>query len=153
VSVTPNYVPRTYKTINPLLVVKDARRALRFYNNAFGAETLMELVEPSGRVAHAEMRIEDTVLLLAEEDPRYQLSPESTGGAGVILQIYTGDVEGLFEAAVMAGAREVFPVREQFYGDRSGRVIDPFGHQWIIATHTEDVPPNEVKRRFDQLYS
>ncbi len=152
-SVTPNYVPRTYKTINPLLVVKDARRALRFYNNAFGAETLMELVEPSGRVAHAEMRIEDTVLLLAEEDPRYQLSPESTGGAGVILQIYTGDVEGLFEAAVMAGAREVFPVREQFYGDRSGRVIDPFGHQWIIATHTEDVPPNEVKRRFDQLYS
>lgn len=152
-SVTPNYVPREYKTINTMLVVKDARKALRFYNNAFGAEIINEFVDPTGHVIYSEMKIDDTIIMLSEEDSRYQLSPESTGHSGVILQIYTGDAEGLFESAVMAGAKEIFPVKAQFYGDRAGRVVDPFGHQWIIATHTEDVPPNELKRRFDQLYS
>lgn len=152
-SITPNYVPREYKTFNIMLVVKDVHRALKFYNNAFGAEITMNLESPEGRVVHAEMKIEDTIIMLAEEDPRYNLSPESLGSTGVVIQIYTGDAEGLFESALMAGAKEIFPIKEQFYGDRAGRVVDPFGHHWIIATHVEDVPARELHRRFNELYS
>lgn len=152
-SIMPNFVPRDYKTVNVQLVVKDAERALKFYNNAFAAEITMKLVSPEGKVIHAEMKIEDTIIMLSEEDSRYNLSPETTGSTGVVIQLYTGDAEGLFEAAIMAGAKEIFPVKEQFYGDRAGRVQDPFGHQWIIATHMEDVPPKELHKRFNELYS
>lgn len=152
-SVTPNYVPREYKTINVFLIVKDAEKALRFYNSAFRAEVVMKLVDPNGKVVHAEMRIDDTIIMLGEEDQSLTLSPETTGSAGVVLQIYTGDAEGMFETAISAGATEVYPIKEQFYGDRAGRVKDPFGHQWIIATHMEDVPPKEMHRRFNELYS
>ena len=143
-SVTPNYVPREYKTINIFLIVKDAEKALRFYNSAFRAEVVMKLVDPNGKVVHAQMRIDDTIIMLAEDDQNTSSS---------LLQIYTGDAEGMFEAAISAGAKEVYPIEEQFYGDRAGRVIDPFGHQWIIATHMEDVPPKEMHRRFNELYS
>ncbi len=139
-SVTPNYVPHEYKTINVILVVKDAHKALKFYNNAFGAEITMQLEDPSGKIIHAEMKIDDTIIMLAEG--------EASGDSGIILQIYTGDAEGLFESAVMAGATEVSAIEEQFYGDRAGRVKDPFGHQWIIATHMEDVTSREVQKRF-----
>lgn len=152
-SVVPNYVPREYKTINIQLVVKDAHKALKFYNNAFGAEITMKLEDPNGIVIHAEMKIDDTIIMLSEENPEFNLGPMSLGGSAVILQIYTGDAEGLFESAIMAGAEEVFPIRPQFYGDRAGRVKDPFGHQWIIATHMEDVPAREIQKRFNELYS
>lgn len=144
-SVTPNYVPREYKTINVMLIVNDAHKALKFYNNAFGAEVNMKLEDPSGKIIHAEMKIEDTIIILAEG--------ESTGESGIILQIYTGDAEALFESAVMAGATEVYPIEEQFYGDRAGRVKDPFGFQWIISTHIEDVTSKELQKRFNELYS
>jgi PhnB protein len=98
------------------------------------------------------MKIEDTIIMLTEENAQ-ALSPQTLGGTGVLIQIYTGDAEGLFEAALMAGAKEIEPIKEQFYGDRSGRVIDPFGHQWIIATHIEDVPARELQKRFHELYS
>ena len=152
-SIMPNYVPREYKTVNVMLIVKDAHKALKFYNNAFAAEIMMELKSPEGVVVHAEIKIEDTIIMLAEEDPRYNLSPASLGGTGVVIHLYTGDAEGLFEGAMMAGAEEIFPVKEQFYGDRAGRVKDPFGHHWIIATHMEDVPAKEMQRRFNELYS
>lgn len=144
-SVTPNYVPREYKTINVMLIVNDAHKALKFYNNAFGAEVNMKLEDPSGKIIHAEMKIEDTIIMLAEG--------ENTGESGIILQIYTGDAEALFESAVMAGATEVYPIEEQFYGDRAGRVKDPFGFQWIISTHIEDVTSKELQKRFNELYS
>ena len=144
-SVTPNYVPREYKTINVMLVVKDAHKALKFYNNAFGAEVTMKLESPEGRVIHAEMKIDDTIIMLAEG--------ESSGDSGIILQVYTGDAEALFESAILAGASEVYPIEEQFYGDRAGRVKDPFGFQWIIATHIEDVTSKELQKRFNELYS
>lgn len=144
-SVTPNYVPREYKTINVMLVVKDAHKALKFYNNAFGAEIIMKLEDPNGKVIHAEMKIDDTIIMLGEGEPG--------DGSGIILQIYTGDAEALFESAVMAGATEVFPIEEQFYGDRAGRVKDPFGHQWIISTHIEDVSSRELQKRFNELHS
>lgn len=145
-SVTPNYVPREYKTITVNLVVPDAERAIKFYNSAFGAELTMKLVDPDGLVVHAEMKIEDTIIMLSEDK-------DVVPGNHVVIQIYTGDVEGLFEAAIMSGAREIFPVKEQFYGDRAGRVMDPFGFQWIIATHVEDVPPRELYKRFNELYT
>lgn len=144
-SVTPNYVPREYKTINVMLVVKDAHKALKFYNNAFAAEITMQLEDPSGKVIHAEMKIDDTIIMLTEG--------EESVDSGIILQIYTGDAEALFESAIKAGANEVFPIKEQFYGDRAGRVKDPFGHQWIIATHIEDVTSRELQKRFNELYS
>ena len=144
-SVTPNYVPREYKTINVMLVVKDAHKALKFYNNAFGAEVTMKLESPEGRVIHAEMKIDDTIIMLVEG--------ESSGDSGIILQVYTGDAEALFESAILAGASEVYPIEEQFYGDRAGRVKDPFGFQWIIATHIEDVTSKELQKRFNELFS
>lgn len=153
-SVTPNYVPREYKTINMSLIVKDAEKAFRFYNSAFRAELTMKLVDPSGKLVHAEMRIDDVIIFISEEMPEIgNLSPATTGSTGAVFQIYTGDAEGMFEAAILAGAEEVYPIKEQFYGDRTGRVKDPFGHHWIIATHVEDVPPKELYRRFNELYN
>lgn len=151
-SLIPNYVPSGYKTVNVMLTVKNAEKALEFYNRAFGAEVIQKLVDPQGVVVHAEMKIADTVIMLAEEDPRYNQSPESLGGSSVIIQLYTEDVEGLYEDAVKAGAKEIFPIKVQFYGDRAGRVQDPFGHQWILATHMETLSPTELQHRFHELY-
>lgn len=153
-SITPNYVPREYQTISISLIVKDAEKAIRFYNSAFRAEVMMKLVDPTGKFIHGEMKIDDITLFISEENPEVgNLSPESTGSTGAVFQIYTGDAEGMFEAAISAGATEVYPIKEQFYGDRAGRVKDPFGHHWIIATHIEDVPPKELYRRFNELYT
>jgi PhnB protein len=145
-SITPNYVPREYKTINVLLMVKDAHRALEFYNRAFGAEVVMKLEDPNGVIIHAEMRIDDTIIMLAETSVVHK-------DAGVVLQLYTGDVEGLIENAIKAGAEEITPIEKQFYGDRAGRVKDPFGHHWIVATHVEDLSARELQKRFNELYS
>lgn len=144
-SVTPNYVPRDFKTINILLTVNDGEHALRFYNNAFGAEITEKLVAPDGVIQYAELKIEDTIIML-REDKAFE------GARGVQFQIYTGDAEGMFESAVTSGATEISKIHEQFYGDRSGRVRDPFGYEWIIATHMEDLPPKELKRRFDEMF-
>jgi PhnB protein len=151
-SIIPNYVPQPYKTLNAQLVVKDAHKALEFYNRAFGAETTMKLVDPNGVVVHAEMKIVDTVIMLSEENPKINLAPESLGATSVVLQLYVDDVETFVEEAVSAGAKVVFPIRNQFYGDRAGRIKDPFGHDWIIATHTEDLTASQIQERFNQLY-
>ncbi len=152
-SIIPNYVPQSYKTLNAQLVVKDARKALEFYNRAFGAETTMKLVDPDGVVVHAEMRITDTIIMLSEENPELNPAPESVGGTSVVLQLYVDDVETFVAEAVSSGAKVIFPIREQFYGDRAGRIKDPFGHEWIIATHTEDLTASQIQERFIQLYS
>lgn len=145
-SVMPNYVPRDFKTINFLMTVNDGERALRFYNNAFGAEVTEKLKDPNGIIRYAEFKIDDTIIMLTEDR-------DFEGAKGITLQIYTGDAEGLFESAIMAGAVEVSEIHKQFFGDRAGRVRDPFGYEWIISTHMEDVPPNELKKRFDQKFS
>lgn len=150
-SVTPNYVPREFKTINIFLFVKNAHEALKFYNSAFDAEVVNKFESPDGYIVHAQMKIDDTIIFVAEISDKFPMSPGAD--SGVVVQIYTGDVEGMFENAIRAGATEVLPISEQFYGDRSGMVRDPFGHLWVIATHTEDVSPKELKRRFDQLFS
>jgi len=145
-SVLPNYVPRAYNTITINLIVPDADRAIKFYNSAFDAELLMKLEDPVGRVLHAEIKIDGTILMLSEG--------EVTGGENpVILQLYTGDVEGLWEQAISAGAQEVSPIKVEFYGDRAGKLKDPFGFYWRLATHMEDVPPRELQKRFHEIFS
>lgn len=150
-SIIPNYVPSSYKTVTPKIFVKNAEKALEFYNRAFGAETEMKLSDDSGRIVHAEFKLADTIIMLAEEDPGLNKAPTSVGSVSVVLQLYVPDVEGFFEEALRAGAEEVFPIASQFYGDRAGRLRDPFGHEWIIATHEEDVPFRELEKRFHQL--
>lgn len=145
-SVTPNFVPRAFKTINIFLRVNNAEKALRFYNNAFGAEIIEKLVDPEGIVQYAEIKIEDTIVMLTE-DRNFE------GAKGVTFQIYTGDAEGLYESLMMAGAKEISKIHPMLFGDRGGTVMDPFGYEWRVCTHMEDLSPNEIKKRFDQLFS
>jgi PhnB protein len=153
-SIIPNYVPSPMKTVNVVLTVKSAQKAVEFYNRAFGAEEVMRLTDPiSGGIVHSEIRITDTIIMVNEEDPKLTQSPESLGGTGVTIQLYVPDAEGFWEEAVKAGAEVVFPIKKQFYGDRAGRLRDPFGHHWIIATHMEDLTAAEIHHRFHDLYN
>lgn len=146
-SITPNYVPREYKTLNVFLMVKHADKAIEFYNSAFGADVEMVLRDPNGVIVHAEIKIADTVIFLSEN-----ISEESKAN-NVVLQLYVGDVEGVFEDALNAGATEVTPIKNQFYGDRSGRLRDPFGHEWILSTRVENFTAKEIQDRFHQLFN
>ena len=141
-------VPDGYHSVTPYLVVKGAARAIDFYVRAFGAVELMRMPAPGGRIGHAELRIGDSPVMLADENPEVGArSPETVGGSPVGLMLYVPDVDATVERAVAAGAHLTRPVANQFYGDRSGGVTDPFGHVWFVATHVEDVPPEELERR------
>lgn len=145
-------IPDGYPTATPYLVVKDAAKAIAFYELAFGATELLRLADPSGKVAHAEIKIGDSPVMLADEIPEWgNHSPQSLGGTPVSIHLYVEDVDDLERRAVAAGATVLIPVGDQFYGDRSGRLQDPFGHIWIIATHTEDMTPQEMRRRFEDF--
>ena len=140
-------VPQGYHSVTPYLALDRAAEAIRWYAEAFGATELMRL-EHGGRIAHAEIRIGDSPVMLADEwKEGGHLSPATLGGSGMSLMIYVDDVDAVFAAAIAAGATESRPVRDQFYGDRSGNLVDPFGHRWTIATHIEDVDPDELERR------
>lgn len=142
-------VPPGYHTVTPYLVVKDAARAIAFYQQAFGATERLRLAAPGGKIGHAEIQIGDATVMLADEFPEMGArSPEAFGGSAVSLLLYVENVDAVAARAVAAGAKELRPVRDQFYGDRSGMFADPFGHVWSIATHTEDVSPEEIHRRF-----
>jgi PhnB protein len=141
-------VPDGYHSITPYLVVKGGARAIEFYCRAFGATELMRMAEPDGRIGHAELRIGDSVLMLADEYPEIGArSPQTVGGAPVSILLYVPDVDATVARALEAGATLTRPVADQFYGDRTGGVTDPFGHVWYVATHMEDVSPEEMKRR------
>jgi PhnB protein len=141
-------IPDGYRTATPYLIVNGAAEAIEFYKRAFGASELFRMAAPSGKVGHAEIKIGDSVIMLADEFPEMgHRGPRSLGGSSVSILLYVEDVDELFERAVNAGAKAQRPVANQFYGDRSGTVEDPFGHVWTIATHVEDVPPEEMKRR------
>jgi PhnB protein len=143
-------VPDGYHTVTPYLIVNDGAKAIDFYCKALGATERMRLASPEGKIGHAELQLGDSVVMLADEFPQMgALSPKSVGGSPVGLAIYVEDVDSRFERAVKAGAKVVRPVQDQFYGDRSGTLEDPFGHKWTIATHIEDVPPEEISRRFE----
>ncbi len=143
-------IPEGYHTVTPYLIVKDAARAIDFYKKAFGASELLRLDCGGGKLAHAEIKIDDSPIMLADEAPEMGFrGPQSIGGSPVCILLYVDDVDALTRQAIAAGAKVVRPVQDQFYGDRAGTLEDPFGHVWTIATHKEDVSPQEVHKRFE----
>ncbi|HLP01068.1 MAG TPA: VOC family protein [Opitutaceae bacterium] len=144
----PNFKPAQYHTATPYLTVRGAARALAFYQQAFGAKELFRIDDSEGRVGHAEIQIGDSIIMLSDEYPDMgSVGPETLGGTAVSLLIYVEDCDAVYDRAVKAGAHPTRPLQNMFYGDRSGTVKDPFGHQWLIATHVEDVAPEELMRR------
>lgn len=146
-------VPEGYHTVTPYLIVGDAARAIAFYQAAFGAEEVVRMADPSGKVGHAELQIGSSRIMLADEFPEMGAKgPKTIGGSPVGLCLYLDDCDAVFARAVAAGAEIERPLKDQFYGDRSGTVRDPFGHQWTIATHIEDVTPEEMERRMREAH-
>jgi PhnB protein len=138
-------IPEGYYTVTPYLIIKGAARALDYYRKAFGATELMRFADPSGRVGHAEIKIGNSIVMLADEHPEMGArSPQTIGGSPVGLCLYVEDVDALFKQAVAAGGTVKRPVQDQFYGDRAGTLEDPFGHNWTIATHIKDVSQEEM---------
>lgn len=141
-------IPDGYHTLTPYLIVKGAAEAIAFYKRAFGASELLRVLGPGGVLMHAEIKIGDSIIMLADEFPQMDaLSPKTIGGSPVGLMLYLPNVDEVFQRAIAAGAKELRPLQNQFYGDRSGTVEDPFGHKWTVATHVEDVTPEEIERR------
>jgi PhnB protein len=141
-------VPEGYHTVTPYLIVTGGAKAIEFYKRALGATERLRLEGPEGKIGHAEIEIGDSVIMLADEFPEIGAkSPQSIGGTPVGICLYVENVDARFEQAVKAGAKIERPLQDQFYGDRSGTVIDPFGHKWTIATHIEDVSEEELSRR------
>jgi PhnB protein len=144
-------VPDGYPQITPYLFVDDAQAAIGFYSSVFGVTERMRMPGPDGKIGHAELQLGDSLLMVADEFPEMGgRSPRTVGGSPVIVSVYVDDVDAVFERAAQAGATVVRPVETQFYGDRAGQFEDPFGHQWSVATHVEDVPPDELERRAAQ---
>lgn len=145
-------IPQGYHSVTPYLIVKDAARALEFYKQAFGAVELFRLADPTGKVGHAEMQFGDSRFMLADEFPEMNvLGPQTRGGVTASILLYVEDVDASFQKAVAAGAKIHRPLADQFYGDRSGTLLDPFGQQWTVASHKEEVSPAEMQRRYDEM--
>jgi PhnB protein len=142
-----SYIPPGYHSANACLVVHDAPRAIEFYKEAFGATELTRLNDPGGNLIHAQIQIGDSPIDIAPEQGDYNRSPHALGGSAVPIGLYVEDVDALAKRAIAAGAKVIFPVADQFYGDRSGRLLDPFGHIWIVSTHKEDLTPAELSQR------
>ena len=141
-------IPDGYHTVTPYLVITDAGKAIEFYKVAFGATESMRLATPDGKVMHAEIKIGDSPIMLCDECPDWNaFSPQTIGGTAVSIMLYVEDVDSVVNRAVAAGAKLLMPVEDQFWGDRMGTVSDPFGHKWTVATHTEDVSPEEISTR------
>ena len=148
-------IPEGYHSINPYLIVRNAAQAIEFYKKAFGAEERFRMQGPDGKsIMHAELKIGDSIFMLAEESVEMKChSPESIGGSPVSMYVYVRDVDAIFNQAVSAGATEMNPVKDQFYGDRSGYLRDPFGHLWSIATHKKDLSPEELRKAGETFFA
>jgi PhnB protein len=144
-------LPQGYHTVTPYLIIDGAAAAIDYYRKAFGAVEVMRF-EHNGKVGHAEINIGDSRIMLSDPWPEWgSNSPTTIGGTPVSLMIYVPDVDTVFERAIAAGGKVRMPVQDQFYGDRSGNLVDPFGHVWTIATHKQDVPADEITRRFKEM--
>jgi PhnB protein len=149
---TVNPIPTGLHTVTPYLTIRNAKKAIDFYKKAFGAEQVMCMDGPNGSVMHAEIKIGDSIIFVSDEfAERGVLGPESRGGPTSSLMLYVNDVDAVFNQAIKAGCTAIMPVAQQFWGDRFGKLSDPFGHQWAIATHVEDVPPEEMKKRSEAM--
>jgi PhnB protein len=145
-------IPDGYNTVTPYLIIKGAAEAIEFYKKAFAATELFRMEGPDGQVMHAEIQIGDSRIMLGDECPEMGFrSPSSLGGSGFGIMLYVEDVDARFKQALAAGAKEARPLENQFYGDRSGTVTDPFGHVWTVATHIEDVSHEECRHRFEEM--
>ena len=141
-------IPDGYHSVTPYLIIDGAARAIEFYKKAFGAQEIVRMPGPDGRIGHAELRFGTSMVMLADENPEMRArGPKFIGGTPVSLMLYVDDVDKVFARAVVEGAIVERPLANQFYGDRTGGVVDPFGHRWYLATHIEDVEPEEMKRR------
>lgn len=147
-------IPEGYHSVTPYLYIRGAARAIDFYKNVFGATEKMRMPTPDGKIMHAELQIGDSVLMLADENPKsHAHSPETLGGVTNGVLLYLENVDSVVERAVKAGAKILRPSEDQFYGDRMGTILDPFGQMWSVATHIEDVTPEEMKKRMTKLAS
>jgi PhnB protein len=147
-----HYIPEGHNSVTPYLIVRGAAEAIEYYETIFGATELVRMPGPGGRIGHAELKIGDSRIMLADEFPEMgHRGPLSLGSSPVSLLVYVEDVDKIVERAVAAGAKIMKPVQDQFYGDRSGFIQDPFGHLWGVATHKEDVSPQEMKERMEKL--
>jgi PhnB protein len=145
-------IPKGYHAVTAYLSVQHAAQALDYYRRAFGAKELLRMPMPDGKVGHAEILIGDSHVMLADEMPGMGfVSPPARGGTTVQLHLYVRDVDATVQKAVAAGGKLTRPIEDKFYGDRAGTLEDPYGHVWYIATHKEDVPPKEMKRRMDEM--
>jgi PhnB protein len=141
-------IPEGYHAITPYLVVKNGAQAIDFYKKIFGATEVMRMPMPDGRIGHAQLRIGDSHIMLADEFPeRGNVGPQSLGNSTVGILVYVDDCDATYKKSIDAGATVLQPIQDQFYGDRSGTIQDPFGHKWTIATHKEDVTPEEMQKR------
>jgi PhnB protein len=141
-------IPEGYPQVTPYLIVDGAKDAIDFYGKVLGAVERMHMPGPEGKIGHAELEVGGSLIMLADPFPEMGVrDPKAIGGTPVMISVYVEDVDAVFEAALAAGATEVRPVENQFYGDRTGQFEDPFGHRWSVATHVEDVPPDEMERR------
>jgi PhnB protein len=146
-------IPEGYRTITPYLTVHDAAQAIDFYKEAFGAEERHRMTMPDGKsVAHAELKIGDSIFMLSDEMPGQSCEPSAVSESCVGFYLYVNDVDDVFERAVAAGAKVKEPVKDEFWGDRVGQIIDPAGHLWSLATHIEDVSPEELRRRHQEMF-
>lgn len=147
-----NYVPEGYHSVTPYLIIRGASAAIEFYKKSFGATELFRMGQPDGKVGHAEIKIGDSPIMLADENPEMgYCGPTTLGGSPVSIMIYVDDADTIFNQAIAAGGESQKPVQDQFYGDRSGTLKDPFGHIWHVATHVEDVSPEEMTKRLAAL--
>ncbi|HSW93226.1 MAG TPA: VOC family protein [Gammaproteobacteria bacterium] len=146
-------IPKGYHSITPYLIVDQAADAITFYKKAFGAKELLRMDHPNGKVGHAELKIGDSKMMLADECPEMNAhAPKTQGGSAVSMHLYVKNVDVIVKAAVKAGAKLTRPVTDMFYGDRSGMLEDPFGHVWCVSTHIEDVTPAKVRKRAAEFY-
>jgi PhnB protein len=140
------------QVLTPYLTIRGAARAIEFYQRVFGAKETMRLAEPGGRIGHAELEIAGAALMISDEYPEMGVrSPESIGGSPVGLHLYVPDVDAVFDRAIAAGAKAERPPADQFYGDRSGTLIDPFGHRWFVATRKEVLSSEQVAKRYEEM--
>lgn len=146
-------IPVGYHTATPYLIIKNAAAAIEFYKKAFGAIEQMRLVQPDGKIGHAEIKIGNSVIMLADEFPEMGAkSPEAFGGSPISILLYVENVDEMFQKSINAGAIVKQPLENKFYGDRMGTITDPFGHCWSIGTHIQDVSPEEIKQRMEKMY-